>query len=57
MQPVRDELNLGLVVAGCAQARVRVRVRVQAKYKCQWFPQFKNVSAGVGRRAGAEPPA
>src|SRR5271156_3883771 len=31
---------------------------VHAKYKCQCFPQFKNVSAlRVGRRAGAEPPA
>ena len=34
------------------------RGAVHAKYKCQCFPQFKNVSAlRVGRRAGAEPPA
>jgi hypothetical protein len=36
----------------------RCGLHVHAKYKCQCFPQFKNVSAlRVGRRAGAEPPA
>jgi hypothetical protein len=38
---------------------LRVVVRcVHAKYRCQCFLQFRNVrAAGVGRPAGAEPPA
>jgi hypothetical protein len=28
---------------------------IHAKYKCQCFPQFKNVSAGVGQRGSLKP--